>query len=218
MGKISSVFLVDSNRPRGFCGVFFRVLVFFLTVVVVLLRLDVVVENGLSNIPLVIVPLQKRLSINFLCLSRACLGKCSVFWYKLARKKAFPHRAVHQSMMPEHHVACMPKAVNGRETGIFLEFSLCLSRACLGKMIVFIYKWRKNAVFRRARWVESQLIFLSGRHTVDSFIGCSPACPKQSTGAVSSLICCSCLKYLLDENKSVIHRSKYRGKCYDGIE
>ena len=120
MGKISSVFLVDSNRPRGFCGVFFRVLVFFLTVVVVLLRLDVVVENGLSNIPLVIVPLQKTSFVSlFLCLSRACLGKCSILWYKLARKKAFPHRAVHQSMMPEHHVACMPEAVNGR--GILVD-------------------------------------------------------------------------------------------------
>ena len=36
-----------------------------------------------------------------------------------------------------------------RKTASFLEFSLCLSRACLGKMIVFIYKWLKNAVFRR---------------------------------------------------------------------
>jgi hypothetical protein len=33
------------------------------------------------------------------------------------------------------------------KTAFFLEFSLCLSRACLGKMIVFIYKWLKNAVF-----------------------------------------------------------------------
>jgi hypothetical protein len=31
---------------------------------------------------------------------------------------------------------------------LFLELSLSLSRACLGKMIVFIYKWLKNAVFR----------------------------------------------------------------------
>eukprot|EP01046_Picozoa_sp_COSAG06_P026451 COSAG06_NODE_2275_length_7194_cov_10.705144_4_plen_92_part_00 len=36
------------------------------------------------------------------------------------------------------------------KTASFFEFSLCLSRACLGKMIVFIYKWLKNAVFRRA--------------------------------------------------------------------
>jgi hypothetical protein len=33
----------------------------------------------------------------------------------------------------------------------FFEFSLCLSRACLGKMIVFTFKWRKNAVFRRQK-------------------------------------------------------------------
>ena len=36
-----------------------------------------------------------------------------------------------------------------RKTASFLEFSLCLSRACLGKIIVFIYKWLKNPVFRR---------------------------------------------------------------------
>jgi len=33
-----------------------------------------------------------------------------------------------------------------RENGFFCEFSLCLSRACLGKMIIFMYKWLKNAV------------------------------------------------------------------------
>jgi hypothetical protein len=37
-----------------------------------------------------------------------------------------------------------------RKTASFFEFFLCLSRACLGKMIVLIYKWLKNAVFRRA--------------------------------------------------------------------
>ena len=41
-------------------------------------------------------------------------------------------------------------ATQVRKTASFFEFSLCLSRACLGKMIVFIYKWLKNAVFRRA--------------------------------------------------------------------
>jgi hypothetical protein len=35
-----------------------------------------------------------------------------------------------------------------RKTASFSEFSLCLSRACLGN-IVFIYKWLKNAGFRR---------------------------------------------------------------------
>jgi hypothetical protein len=34
-----------------------------------------------------------------------------------------------------------------RKRHSFFEFSLCLSRACLGKMIVYIiYKWRKNGV------------------------------------------------------------------------
>jgi hypothetical protein len=37
-----------------------------------------------------------------------------------------------------------------RTTACFFEFSLCLFRACLGKMFVFIYKWLKNAVFRRS--------------------------------------------------------------------
>jgi hypothetical protein len=31
-----------------------------------------------------------------------------------------------------------------RENGTFFEFSLCLSRACLGKIIHFIYKWLKK--------------------------------------------------------------------------
>ena len=35
------------------------------------------------------------------------------------------------------------------KTASFFEFFLCLSRACLGKMFVFICKWRKNAVLRR---------------------------------------------------------------------
>jgi hypothetical protein len=35
---------------------------------------------------------------------------------------------------------------------VFFEFSLCLSRACLGKMFVYIYKWLKKTVFRRASW------------------------------------------------------------------
>jgi hypothetical protein len=34
----------------------------------------------------------------------------------------------------------------------FLEFSLCLSRACLGKIIIFKYKWLKKPD-RRLTWV-----------------------------------------------------------------
>ena len=40
---------------------------------------------------------------------------------------------------PPPFVSAYPK-----ETPLFLEFSLCLSRACLGKMMHFIYKWRKK--------------------------------------------------------------------------
>jgi hypothetical protein len=43
---------------------------------------------------------------------------------------------------PPHHPHPHPA-----ETPLFFEFSLCLSRACLGKIIIFIYKWRKNTRF-----------------------------------------------------------------------
>eukprot|EP01046_Picozoa_sp_COSAG06_P029675 COSAG06_NODE_2770_length_6314_cov_1.878681_6_plen_153_part_00 len=36
---------------------------------------------------------------------------------------------------------------------LFFEFSLRLSRACLGKMIVFSIKWRKRCVFRTSDWL-----------------------------------------------------------------
>eukprot|EP01046_Picozoa_sp_COSAG06_P034133 COSAG06_NODE_3548_length_5199_cov_166.747059_4_plen_118_part_00 len=36
------------------------------------------------------------------------------------------------------------------ENGTFFEFSLCLSRACLGKMLIFIYKWLKKCRFLTA--------------------------------------------------------------------
>jgi hypothetical protein len=36
---------------------------------------------------------------------------------------------------------------NLRESGTSFEFSLCLSRACLGKIMHFIYKWRKKCRF-----------------------------------------------------------------------
>ena len=41
-----------------------------------------------------------------------------------------------------------------RKTPLFFEFSLCLSRACLGKMMHFIYKWRKKwCFFAPLRWL-----------------------------------------------------------------
>jgi hypothetical protein len=40
-----------------------------------------------------------------------------------------------------------------KETTQVFEFSLCLSRACLGKTIVFMYKWRKIYAFLYRRVV-----------------------------------------------------------------
>jgi CRP-like cAMP-binding protein len=52
----------------------------------------------------------------------------------------------------------------GAKNGIFFEFSLYLSRACLGKMIVLMYKWLKNAVFRRDAACAERSAGASGRH------------------------------------------------------
>jgi len=41
------------------------------------------------------------------------------------------------------------------ENGTFYEFFPCLSRACLGKMMHFIYKWLKKTVFSPASEVAS---------------------------------------------------------------
>jgi hypothetical protein len=57
----------------------------------------------------------------------------------------------------------------------FFEFSLYLSRACLGKMIVFMYKWLKKAVFCRLdhrlgvcdAWVSSHEHILLGDDAAD---------------------------------------------------
>ena len=47
-------------------------------------------------------------------------------------------------------IKCVPPPIASerlRENGTFVEFSLCLSRACLGKIMHFIYKWRKKCRF-----------------------------------------------------------------------
>jgi hypothetical protein len=40
--------------------------------------------------------------------------------------------------------SCRLPARPAKNATLFFEFSLCLSRACLGKMFSFIYKWRKK--------------------------------------------------------------------------
>jgi hypothetical protein len=44
----------------------------------------------------------------------------------------------------------------------FFEFSLCLSRACLGKTIHFIYKWRKKWRFPHRFHVSARLCLEDG--------------------------------------------------------
>jgi len=59
----------------------------------------------------------------------------------------------------------------GAKNGIVLEFSIRLSRACLGKMLVFIYILLKNAVFRRDPSLDPEVLiqqFLSGAATATS--------------------------------------------------
>ena len=42
-----------------------------------------------------------------------------------------------------------------QKTPFFFEFSPCLSRACLGKKIAFIYKWRKKWRFSHRSYSAS---------------------------------------------------------------
>ena len=58
-----------------------------------------------------------------------------------------------------------------RKRPSFVEFSPCLSRACLGKMIVFIHKLLKNAVFRRR--AQRDLPF--EQHATDYCVGAETA-------------------------------------------
>jgi hypothetical protein len=75
-----------------------------------------------------------------LCLSRACLDKMIIVASNgIAKDVRVSHRA---SSYPTQR-SCRGPA----ENGIVFEFSLCLSRACLGKIMHFIYKWLKKCRF-----------------------------------------------------------------------
>jgi hypothetical protein len=101
-------------------------------------------------------------------LSRACLGKLFVFTYKWRKKTGFTHQSPTRCpprsrlarsapcagssgprppTLGSSHGRLPAPAPAPRMHPSFFEFSLCLSRACLGKMIVFIYKWLQKAVF-----------------------------------------------------------------------
>jgi hypothetical protein len=85
---------------------------------------------------LVLVP-----SLSWLIESYIMLDRSAAKWLLIARAVSSP--SVPQARSRKSHRRSVRKAASS------FEFSLCLSRACLGKMIVCIYKWLKNAVFRR---------------------------------------------------------------------
>ena len=74
-----------------------------------------------------------------MCLSGACLGETIVFsaikWYRTRRYNIDMRRCL----------TCSAKWLH--ENGTFYEFFPCLSRACLGKMTAFVYKWLKKCRF-----------------------------------------------------------------------
>ena len=61
------------------------------------------------------------------------------------------------------------------ETPLFFEFSLCLSRACLGKMMHFMYKWRKK--WRFPYPCRSS----SGRNEGSQCVGDSSCCHRRAS-------------------------------------
>ena len=78
-----------------------------------------------------------------LCLSRACLGKMIV--YTLLKKMCVGEGGGGAICFT---VGTRPLSVGStislRKTPLFSQLFLCLSRASLGKMTVFIYEWRKK--------------------------------------------------------------------------
>ena len=69
---------------------------------------------------------------------------CSSFHKQKVRKRR-SFRTRQQGVAIDHDLKIGIAVL--RENGTFFEFSLCLSRACLGKIMHFIYKWLKKCRF-----------------------------------------------------------------------
>ena len=52
-----------------------------------------------------------------------------------------------------------------RKRHSFFSVSLCLSRACLGKMITFAIKWRKNSYLNASLWIAERILPRPRFHT-----------------------------------------------------
>ena len=101
------------------------------------LRLSTTEHSSKRTIPPLSMPCRKRpFPQRFLMFVPSLAGLNDRFYIKMAQKKArFSHLGA--SQLDRRRELAMRNA-------IFFEFSLCLSRACLGKMTHFIYKWRKK--------------------------------------------------------------------------
>jgi hypothetical protein len=89
---------------------------------------------------------EKRISLVecfSLCLSRACLGKTMIFSIKWYRKymRFSHHRADNRCCRSGCGVS------HCKKTPLFSQLFLCLSRACLGKMMRFTIQWCKKSRF-----------------------------------------------------------------------
>ena len=81
-------------------------------------------------------------------------GKKKRFFPHLARRRSirarssYPAEGLKRTRPPPLRSLASPRPESpDKKTPVFCEFSLCLSRACLGKEIAFMHKWLSNTVF-----------------------------------------------------------------------
>jgi hypothetical protein len=115
-----------------------------------------------SSMTSTMMPARKRHFFELsLCLSRACLGKRMHFIYKWRKKCRFlTDEEVHQHV--RRHEDVDAEVALRKNGGLFVSFPLCLSRACLVKMFVFMYKWLKKTVLTHRAHPRKRLV-LTGR-------------------------------------------------------
>jgi hypothetical protein len=139
---------------------------------------------------------------SLLCLSRACLGKLIVPILKVV-KQTGPLPAPAAAPPPNATLAHCVKACSKltiisallRKTPFFFEFSICLSRACLGNMIIFSTNGPKEAFLTCQQQRRRQRTSLSrALHEVDRQCCCHQRPP---TAARSNLQKMSLFKLFL---------------------
>eukprot|EP01046_Picozoa_sp_COSAG06_P049553 COSAG06_NODE_7653_length_2427_cov_4.548110_1_plen_178_part_00 len=95
-------------------------------------------------------PTRKRrcfLNFSYVCLSRACLGKMMHFHIKWRKKYRFLTCPVDEVRRTAKLVEAFMPHKEPKKNVLCFELFLCLSRACLGKTIIFVWKWLKKMRF-----------------------------------------------------------------------